>query len=415
MARPKTCEPHDGQRLIIAEAEKRFRVACCGRRWGKTFLALNILHNRAVKEAWGLFWWVAPTYAIARQPYRDFYSLFKPDIRHSNDTMMEYQLRNGAYIAFKSAENWKNLVGIGLDFLVVDECGRVDNLAWQESLRPTLSDKSAPALFIGTPKGRKNWFHELYQRGVNGEDGYASFRFPTYTNPFIPPNEIEEAKRQLPETIFKQEYLAEFIDSSSTVFHNVNDCILGTSLLDGAKPARRYVAGVDLAKHQDYTVVCILDVHTRGLVYMERFQHVEWSIQIKHLASILDRFAKPVCVIDDTKEETVSDLLKHQGYNVKTYTFTSNSKAELIQKLMLAMESKRINYPSTPETEILMNELRNYEYEITARNISYNAPSGQHDDCVIALALANHGLVSGAVLGDRFYSIDKDRRGDGIY
>src|SRR5690606_4882783 len=82
------------------------------------------------------------------------------------------------------------------------------------------------------------------------------------------------------------------------------------------------------------------------------------------------------------------DLARRYG-NIEPFKFTSVSKVEVIQRLIVAIEQQKVAWPE--EWKVLTNELQRYEYEISARgHLSYNAPSGFHDDCVIALALANH-------------------------
>ena len=104
----------------------------------------------------------------------------------------------------------------------MDECAFMQREAWTEAIRPALSDRQGKVLFISTPKGR-NWLWEIYQRGVSGEEGWQSWTFPTANNPFIAKEEIEAAKWDLPEMIFRQEYLAEFIDDAGGVFRRVQE------------------------------------------------------------------------------------------------------------------------------------------------------------------------------------------------
>ena len=122
----------------------------------------------------------------------------------------------------RSADNPQSLRGEGLNYVVMDEAAFMKPEVWTEALRPSLSDTLGRALFISTPRGR-NWFWEQHQRGVRGEADYQSFYFPTSANPHIPAGEIEAARQELPEIIFRQEYLAEFIDDAGSVFRRVQE------------------------------------------------------------------------------------------------------------------------------------------------------------------------------------------------
>ncbi len=111
-------------------------------------------------------------------------------------------LPGGGSVQVRSADNPQSLRGEGLDGLVMDECAFIQEAAWNEALRPALSDKLGWALFISTPKGR-NWFWRLWVRGQEGGEEWQSWQFPTGTNPYIAPTEIEAARLGLPERIFR--------------------------------------------------------------------------------------------------------------------------------------------------------------------------------------------------------------------
>jgi len=115
-------------------------------------------------------------------------------------------LPSGGTVQVRSADDPQSLRGEGLDFCVLDECAFMREEAWAEALRPALSDRQGGAMFISTPKGR-NWFWRLYQRGQDEhETDWASWQRPTSENPYIAASEIADARHDLPERIFAQEY-----------------------------------------------------------------------------------------------------------------------------------------------------------------------------------------------------------------
>lgn len=198
----------------------RFRVVCAGRRAGKsTFAQLSVI-NWASKEV-GLYWIVAPTYVQAKQIHWQGIQHYVPQklIAKKNEAELSIEFINGSKIQLKSAENPDSLRGVKLRGLVVDEVASIRNWPWlwQEVLRATLTDYEAPAIFIGTPKGF-NHFYELFEEGQIEGSIYKSFRFTSYDNPYIPKQEVDQAKKELTEDNFAQEYLADFRKYTGLVY-----------------------------------------------------------------------------------------------------------------------------------------------------------------------------------------------------
>ncbi len=310
-------------------------------------------------------------------------------VKRINKTDRVIELITGSQIWAKTAEHPDRLRGAGLDFLVIDEAAMVKEEAWREALRPALADKQGDALFISTPKG-KNWFYEIYMMGLSKDHpDWKSFRFPSSDNPFLPKEEIEIMRKTLPELTFRQEVLAEFIEGGGTVFRNVLDCVRGE--LEPPKPNRLYVMGVDLAKYEDFTVIIVMDVERKHVVYFDRFQQIDWSYQKQKIASVSKMYNNAKIIIDSTGvgDPIYEDLVK-AGLDVEGFKITATTKPQLIQNLMIKMENREITFPRIDE---LIHELNVFGFEMTKQGyVKYQAPPGFHDDCVIALALAVWGL-----------------------
>lgn len=203
---------HPGQKEVM-HFKSRFKVIVAGRRWGKSKLAAVSLVQAAASRAKSLVWYVAPTYGMCKSiMWPDLIEIIpKKWIRKSNETIQFIELVNGSRIELKGCDKPDSLRGVGLHFLVIDEAQDIKKETWTTVLRPTLSDKQGGALIIGTPKGF-NWLYNVYQEGqkpVNRKNGlWASWQFPTMTSPFIPPEEIEAAKRDMDEKVFNQEFNA---------------------------------------------------------------------------------------------------------------------------------------------------------------------------------------------------------------
>ncbi len=298
---------------------------------------------------------------------------------------MTVTLPSGGEVRVRSADNPDSLRGEGLDFVVMDECAFMKPEAWNEALRPALADRQGRALFISTPRGR-NWFWDIWQRGERREDGYQSFRYPTSANPYIPKAEIETAKRELPELIFRQEFEADFIDDSGGVFRRVQEAAHVTRI-EQPIAGRQYAAGVDVAASVDYTVLTVMDIASKEAVYKDRFNRVDYNVLIDRLAAQYKRWRMDMMKVEaNSIGQPVIDALRSKGVNVIPFTTTSGTKQTVIQNLQAAFENAEIGIIDDP---VLIGELLSFESKRNASgSFSYSAPEGMHDDCVMSLALA---------------------------
>lgn len=363
---------HPGQEKVKAEA-KRFNVLCCGRRWGKSEFGVDILCDTALDgNPVGYF---TPTYKLLDGVYSECVSILEPIITRKNEHKF-IDIIGGGRIEFWSLEN--ELAGRSRKYkkVVVDECAFVKNLwkIWTESIRPTLTDLKGDAWFLSTPKG-KNDFHKLFMRGRSGEPNWASWQMTTYTNPYIDPNEIDEAKKDLPEIAFSQEYLAEFAENTANPFgvQFIRQCIYPQSTL----PAVCY--GIDLAKSFDYTVIIGLDKFGQ-VCHFDRFQK-DWR---QTLQTILQLPGVPIKIDSTGVGDPIAEELQGKRPNVTGFKFSSFAKQQIMEGLAVAIQNRRVSFPEGHITD----ELENFEYEYTRTGIRYSAPHGLHDDCVCALAMA---------------------------
>jgi len=198
----------------------RFRAVVAGRRFGKTFLSTVAILSAAIAEKNRNVWYVAPTYGAAKEIAWDMLTNTIPEeyIVKRNESTLTIKLINGSTISLKGAEKPNNLRGRALDFVVLDEFADMRPETWSEVIRPSLSDRGGSALFIGTPKGR-NHFYDLWASGLNGAEGWDSFQYTTLDGGNVPPEEIEQAKQDLDERTFKQEYAAEFVTYSGLIYY----------------------------------------------------------------------------------------------------------------------------------------------------------------------------------------------------
>lgn len=380
---------HRGQREVWQDAA-RFHTLACGRRWGKSRLgALLCLHKAATG---GRAWWVGPTYPVASVGWRMIRRLAvqipSASIRESERMVM---LPGGGSIQVKSADNPDSLRGEGLNYVVIDECAFVREEAWTEALRPALADRKGGALFISTPKGR-NWFWRLWHN-ADGEN-WKAWRFTSYDNPYLDPAEIDAAKENLPERVFAQEFMAEFIEDTGGVFRRVMEAATATAMERG-EPGQEYIVGVDWGKSNDFTVLTVLD-QTGRLVALDRFNQIDYAVQLGRLSALCERFP-PMVVIPEQNSIGVPliEQLHRTGLRIQPFLTTNASKAQAIDALTLAFERGDICILPDP---VLIAELQSYEAErLPSGMLRYGAPAGMHDDCVMSLAMAWQGIATGGV------------------
>jgi PBSX family phage terminase large subunit len=207
--------------IAIAQSPARFRVAICGRRFGKTHLAIREL-CKAARIPEREVWFVSPTYRQSKQiVWRKLKNKLSDLgwISKANESELAIELKNGSRICLKGADNHDSLRGVGLDFLVLDEFADIDSEAWFETLRPTLSDKRGSAMFIGTPRGKNNWSYDLFQMQQEDPSNWASFQFTTLDGGNVDAEEIAQARRDLDIRTFRQEYEATFETAGNRVYY----------------------------------------------------------------------------------------------------------------------------------------------------------------------------------------------------
>lgn len=374
---------HSGQ-WQIARAQARFVIAVCGRRFGKTKAGAALAIKAAAEGK--RVWWIAPTYSMAGEGYRDIralaYQIPGADIRESERII---RFPGGGEAQAKTGDDPQKLRGAGLDLVIFDEAAFMKADVWTDAIRPALADKQGRALFLSTPFGR-NWFFDLYTKALDHPD-WQVFTFPTAANPFIPAAEIEAARLSQPERVFKQEWLAEFVDDAGSVFRNIQACATADAQ-ERRKEGRRYVCGVDLGKVNDFTVFAVIDTTTDALVYLDRFNQIDYTLQLGRLQALHDRFAFDNITIERNIGEMFIEQATRAGLPVTPFQTTAASKPKLIDDLVLAFEREAIRI--IPD-RVLMNELQAFTMErTTGGTLKYSAPDGAHDDTVIALALAWH-------------------------
>lgn len=388
----------DYQRKII-DSPARFTVTEAATKVGKSAshliwlfeqpLALNLTEGQSV-------WWIAPVYGQAEIMFRRLRTqVSDKGFLKFNESKLTATYPSGAILAFKSAEKPDNLYGDDVYAAVFDEFTRAREEAWH-ALRSTLTATRGKCKFIGNVKGRKNWGHKLGMRAKNGEDkDYAYFKITAYDaaaaglttkdgRPFI--EEIEDARRDLPENVFKELYLAEASEDGSSPFgfDHIRRAIFGLSSL----PPVCY--GVDLAKKRDWTVITGLDKFGQICLW-DRFQK-DWDQTKKTILAL----PPGKITIDGTGvgDPIAEDIGRHRDIDV--VIFTERSKQQLVEGLAYGLQTREV----TAIAGVLQDELEAFEFEYTRTGVKYTVPAGMTDDAVYSLALARKNHANESASGE---------------
>jgi hypothetical protein len=384
--------PHPGQVLIhnsINNEPYKYYVINVGRQWGKSLMAMNQVYYWAINNPGSKIGWVSPVYKQSEKVFDEMAKAFQPDFIKVNAQKLTIEV-NGSTIQFFSAERYHNIRGFTFDYLVCDEFAFMAEQAWTEVLRATVLIKGKKVLLISTPKG-KNHFYTLFNLdGINEQ--YKSFKMSSYDG-LAEKEEIDGARYTLPEHIFRQEYLAEFVDNGSGVFSNVP--ILDTN--HGSK----FYAGIDLGRADDYTVLTILN-EKGNMVYCDRWRHNTWQNIINAMLPILSRFKPRVLIEVNSIGDVIFEQLGKVYASVYPFVTTSKSKQDIVEGLQVAIQNKEF---TLLDLEWLKKEfdLFTYEYSPKTRSIKYSAPTGFHDDGVMSCCLAYQCLKEWKTKGEFNY------------
>ncbi len=270
-------ELHPAQVKMLAEA-RRFNVACLGRRSGKTFLGCDIVldgpRSKGALHGYPVAWY-APTHQLMLEVWRKLVSVTKPITAHKSEQNKRLELITGGVIEMWSLDDPDAGRGRKYAVAVVDEAAMVRRLdeAIEQNIKPLLMDYQGELWLLSTPKGIsgpgatfKAMFDKGSARNPDRDPQWMSWQMPTTCNPYIATSEIEVMRTELPELVFAQEIMAEFVDMGGTV-------IKREWLRNGQPPVGMALyMGVDLAistkEDADYTAVVVVGVDDTGKVWV---------------------------------------------------------------------------------------------------------------------------------------------------
>jgi hypothetical protein len=380
---------HEGQLKIVKELFNNnhfINIFCCSRGYGKTKLTEWLVLYYALKsKSKSLI--VTPYLSQVRLIYNDVLEMVKGTqiLQKSNSTNLEIVLVNGSLLKFVGSENFDGLRGFHPQYLYIDEFQFIKAGAW-DVLRPMLVTNGKKCFIVSTPRQKQSEFYDLFIQGLSS-DYYKSYHYTYRDNPLANLNEIEEARIKMPSKIFKAEYDGEFMDSGGEVFNNVDEtCILEKKNIT---PTGRYLAGLDLGRVNDYTVLTIMNERKELVDYL-RLNNMPWDSICNQVVNMVQKYKVSKCLVETNSiGDFALEVLQQKMPGVFEGQWTGSNKSHLIEQLAAAFDNNDIRCLNKNEYPALYEELNTftYQYNSRSRTVKYEAKQGFHDDTIMSLAI----------------------------
>lgn len=363
------------------------------RQIGKSLLISQLVLHSSINNNGVIVGVVSLTYKQTKLIYNSISNILQntPILASDNKSELEIKLVNGSSIKFLSIQNYDAIRGHTFDYLFCDEAAYYPPNVYQQVLQPTTLARGRKTVLCSTPRGI-NYFYDLYMRGTDTDDkSIISFKYDYTANPNFDPEEIQAIRKQLPDGIFRAEYLGEFSENS-TVFGDVKGVCIHS---EWPKANGNLFCGIDVALFQDWCVATILDANG-NLVDIYRSK----TASINKLNSELEEFLlkwKPTKTLIELNNTGISvyEYLQPRVRGVEGFKTTAVSKPDLINQLQNSIEDRRIKLPTQNFIPEIYDELVNFSFNYSekTRAIQYAALPGKNDDIVMSLAFANKIFV----------------------
>lgn len=391
--------PHSGQlqihQWLLDNPKCKYLLLSCGRRFGKSLAMLNQALYYALTGSNEKVIFLVPTYKLGKELFDVLYGALGDNFQYYlsrkgnkavNVTDLKFKFSNGSTIQFFSFEKPDNLRGLSASRIFIDEAAILPDDAFNAIVKP-IASLAKTVIALSTPRGKIGWFYKLYSYGTNDYyTNYKAFTFPSSANPMISRDELEDAKDNLPEHIYKQEYEAEFISNADNIFKNVEACINNDFIYNIGD---RVVCGVDIGRQDDYTVITVMRISDKQVIFQDKWNKLDYNTIVQKVADVINHYS-PIDTIVETNSigDFFFDALKEKTKCKLTSFYTLNSnKNYIIENLILAFEKGNIKILNNGD---LIFELNNFTciWNAASRTLKYGGRSGVHDDMIMSLAFA---------------------------
>jgi hypothetical protein len=383
----KTTQIHKWQQKHLS-SDKKLQVLNWHRKARKTFTGLLKVYREALLHP-NTYWIIEPTYKLAKttvwnDPTMLFTVFDEEVIAKRNETDLSLKLINNSWIYLYGADKPDYLRGPNPKGVIIDEYAVQKRELWEQIVAPIIFSNQGWTWFLFTPKG-KNHAYQILQQAKENPDIWEFTELSVDKSGLLTKKQIEEIKKTLPMSAYQQEFECKFLEGEGVLFRKIEEAVSGE--LQPPKKGETYILGIDLGRKKDYTAIIGFNRYTNHLDVFDRFNIIDWSLQKQRIKEIAKQYNDALCIVEaNSMGDPIIEDLRREGVNVYPFTTTAHSKKDIIEKLSIFIENKYITYPNIPE---LIDELSGFGYEISKLgNVRYGAPEGQHDDCVMAMALA---------------------------
>ena len=392
-------KPHKFQQKLLDSynSGKTEIVISAGMQSGKSIFCAYIILKEILSDNKTIAI-ISPNYDLGQRIFdylKEWLLTFSPENppRFQTKPFPRVDLPWGSFCEIKSAEAPEGMLGKAYNLIVVDEASRVPRNVFQQYILPRISSTKGKVVIISTPLKIGDWFYEEYL-SCKDSDTTESFTFTSLDNPYFDRSNLEILKKKIPKVIYEREFMASFTEGSASVFSNIRECI-SEDLPREAINGHYHLIGLDLAKADDFTAICVLDRDTNEIIYMDRWNKLEYPIQKQKISAIARNLKGRIIIDARNVGSYMGSELRKDGLWVEDFYATGTispdlakrgSKERLVEKAVSFFESKDISLPKNP---LLLDELESYSYTISPfGNVRYGVPSGLHDDMVDALMLS---------------------------
>lgn len=382
-------KPYKKQREFIdkfGDTKDMFGVVVAPRGSGKTLLGINLLLYWVLSTKKQKGGWVSPVYSQAKSVYDIITASAKDLIVSANRMEMILTFVNGSTIKFLSSDNQDTIRGFRFTHVVLDEVAFMKERAIDQAILPTLNPNGKKCLMISTPKGKNHLF------GWYNREDVISDRFPLTECPYVKDELIQAAKQSLPPDLFRQEFLAEFVDSSNDVFTGIDNVSTVREYTPGS--GQDAYIGIDTGLTSDMSVLAVVSP-------MGRVLHIE-STNNENINTIATRFSNIMStynIVGGYIEKNgigaaMYDLVGPKFKRVKPFVTTQDSKADAVRKLIQDIETMAVELPTMDLCPELHTEFSQFTYKMSSTGkLSFGHIAGGHDDMIDALLMANYSRV----------------------
>lgn len=388
----------------VINSNYKYIIVSTGRQVGKSTVAGQIalylvINNKSYKVGFFL-----PTFKQAKEQFsRITKGLVNVDdsLVTFNKTDLEINFINGSSIKFWTSEN-DNCRGYTYQSIIVDEACFVKDEIFSAAILATvlvsLSNNKGKVLLTSTPK-EKNWFYDYFVDGMDeSKPDIKSFTFTSEEGGLISKAELDRVKERTDPNVYKNEYLAQFIEDGNGLFNYTNSLYVGNKyeeLSTNYTSKNQCVAGLDIGMENDYTVLTIMETVSGKVVFIKRWNKCDWYELMTEIVEIVKKYNNAKLFVEKNgigamPLQTLSKLYS----NTKQWVTSETSKVDIIQKLMKDLS---LNEITIPKDEQLLKELNDFGVKYVNGKPRYAAIKG-NDDMVMSLAICNYNRKNSSIM-----------------